>query len=357
MRVRGFYRCRHVRLLHIRMELEDRAACLRQGTFANPTCVCFTYNSFPIMGLFTKRSDDVTFSSFDFLDKHHILYSNSMQDSIYVYDLRQHNADGQQQKEQETEVDTKTVRFQLALPPIDRTRSSRYIQHRRNALPTRIESLHYGDARAGDSSGGGGGAPPFHADPSERLIVVRIVTSPVERGERQFELHIPARALLDHCAAATAAPRPRREGCKDRDDHTSGDEGKDAEEMLPWSAWRDAVRTTPERIVPYTIQARMVAYGMRVVSHPPDWEEGVLHVDSYLPRARRREGVNADADADVVEENTRGGMGKDGMRQAIRLPGDAESKAGLVSVLCEDALLCYKVSGRLRFVMPFSSFA
>ncbi len=280
-----------------------------------------------------------------------------MQDSIYVYALRQHNADDQQQqKEQETEVDTKTVRFQLALPPIDRTRSSRYIQHRRNALPTRTESLHYGDARAGDSSSGGGGAPPFHADPRERLIVVRIVTSPVERGEEQFELHIPARALLDHCAAATAAPRPQREGCKDCDDHTSGDEGKDVEEMLPWSAWRE-VRATPERIVPYTIQARMVAYGMRVVSHPPDWEEGVLHVDSYLPRARRREGVHGDADADVVEENARGGRGKDGMRQAIRLPGDAESKAGLVSVLCEDALLCYKVSGRLRFVMPFSSFA
>lgn len=312
-----------------------------------------------MMGLFTKRSD-VTFSSFDFLDEHHILYSNSTQDSIYVYDLRQQNAeDQQQQKEQETEGDTKTVRFQLALPPIDRTRASRYIQHRRNALPTRTESLHYGSARVGGSSSTGDGAPPFHADPRERLIVVRIVTSPVERGEEQFELHIPARALLDHCAAATAAPRPRREGCKDGDDHTSGDEGKGAEEMLPWSAWRDAaratlpwsawrdaVRATPERIVPYAIQARMVAYGMRVVSHPPDWEEGVVHVDSYLPRGRRREGGNADADADVVEENARGGRGKDGMRQAIRLPGDAESKAGLVSVLCEDALLCYKVSGR-----------
>ena len=48
------------------------------------------------------------------------------------------------------------------------------------------------------------------------------------------------------------------------------------------------------------------------------------------------------------------GAGACGMRQAIRLPGDEESKAGLLSVLCEDALLCYKVSGWLA--VPLATF-
>jgi hypothetical protein len=271
---------------------------------------------------------EVRFSSFDFLDEHHILYSISKEDSIYVYDLRRRSADHKHQKEQEIEADSKPVRFQLALPPINPARTSRYIQFRRNTLPTASAAPNYEGAHAG-------GSPIFHADPRERLIVLRIATSPVERGEEQFELHVPARTFLDHCAETLTAQRQRqRDGCGDVDA-----EGKMA---LPWSAWRDAVRATPSRNVPYTIQARMITYGMRVVSHPPDWEEGVLHVDSYLPRKMSRE--------DGAAEEVGGGKRADGSgtRQAIRLPGDVESKAGLLSVLCEDALLCYKVSGQER---------
>lgn len=266
------------------------------------------------------------FSSFDFLDEHHILYSISKDDSIYVRDLRRRSADHHQQKEREIEADSKPVRFQLALPPINPARTTRYIQIRRNALPTGPPSPNYECPQTGVT-------PAFHVDPCERLVVLRIVTSPVEHGEEQFELHVPARTLLDHCAATRAAQRLRQ---RDR----RGGEVVDEEVVLPWSAWRDAVRATPPRNLPYTFQARMVAYGMRVVSHPPDWEEGALHVDSYLPQERRRD---------------RGaGAGAGGTRQAIRLPGDEESKAGLLSVLCEDALLCYKVSGQLA--VPHATF-
>lgn len=206
------------------------------------------------------------------------------------------------------------MRFQLDLPPISRATTSRYIQIRRNALPrgtTTPPFFSHGVLYHADTNDRLAGSPAFNADPRERLIVLRIATSPVERGEEQFELHVPARALLDHAHGA-------------------------AENVVfPWSAWCSVVRATPTRRVPYTVQARMIAYGMRVVSHPPDWEEGVLHVDSYLPLAKRREGGTG---VGAITTNS-----ESGTHQAIRLPGDAEGKTGLVTVLCEDAVLCYKV--------------
>jgi hypothetical protein len=312
------------------------------------------------------KISEVRFSSFDFLDEHHILYSMSKDDSIYVYDLRRPpNADQNQpqQNEQETEAGMKPVGFQLALPPIHRMTTSRYIQIRRNALPsgTAPPFSEGGKARGSSSSSS---APPFYADPRERLIVLRIATSPVERGEEQFELHVPARALIDHHASVIATERRRRSegghGHGDGDVVVEGDaadlEAAAEAEAVPWPEWRDAVRTTPPQRVPYVIPARMVNYGMRVVSHPPDWEEGVLHVDSYPPRRSRRrrrrtreaggESANAEVVGAMVAGGGGGGGGMCGMRQAVGLPGDAEAKAGLLSVLCEDALLCYKVSGQ-----------
>jgi len=271
----------------------------------------------------------------------------SDEDSIYVYDLRRPSADQHQpqQKEQETEAGTKPVGFKLALSPIHRMTTSRYIQIRRNALPSGTVPPYDTE---GENACGSSSTPPFHADPHERLIVLRIATSPVERGEEQFELHAPARALIDRYASAIAAQRRQREGRVDED----ADAEAETEALLPWPTWRDAVRTTPPQRVPYVIPARMINYGMRVVSHPPDWDEGVLHIDSYPPRSRTRE-VGASANAEVVGARA-GGGGMCGIRQAIGLPGDAEAKAGLLSVLCEDALLCYKVrtgwAGFLRYL-------
>ena len=228
------------------------------------------------------------------------------------------------------------LRFQLALPPINRATTSRYIQLRRNALPTTGNSSSTPPFMDGKSSPGDcdsapvPGTAPFYADPHERLIVARVVTSPVERGEEQFELHVPAQAFLNHFSAAATGQSRRRDG----------DEYKveaDGAVVVPWLEWRDAVRATPPRTLPYAIQARMVVYGMRTVAHPPDWDEGVLHVDSYLTRRRREEVREAEADP------TAGAGARAGTRQAIRLPREVEDKADFLSVLCEDALLCYKV--------------
>ncbi|KAI0253742.1 hypothetical protein BJV78DRAFT_1280787 [Lactifluus subvellereus] len=250
----------------------------------------------------SDQISEVNFSSFDFLDEHHILYSVSKEDSIYVCDLRSCAEHQQQQSQMErgTEKEAEPLRFQLALPPINRATTSRYIQLRRNALPAVREHPSVVE----------GNSPPFHADPRERLIVLRVVTSPVEHGEEQFELHVPARILLEHFTAAQQA------GNKDM--------------VLPWSAWHDAVRATPPRKVPYAVQAQMVAYGMRAVSHPPNWDEGTLYVDSYFPQKRR-------------EAGTGGGE----TRQAVRLPNELPGKADFLSVLCEDALLCYKLDSSM----------
>lgn len=271
----------------------------------------------------------------------------SKDDSIYVYDLRRPSAN-QHQKEQGSEVGTKPVGFQLALPPIHRMTTSRYIQIRRNALPSGAAPP---CSEGGHACSSSSSAPPFHADPRERLIVLRIATSPVERGEEQFELHVPARALIDRYASTIAAQRRRREGRDDGDADADADVEAEADVALPWSAWRGAVRTTPPQNVPYVIPARMINYGMRVVSHPPDWEEGALHLDSYPPRSRTRREAGESANGEAVRAKA-GGGGMCGTRQAIGLPGDAEAKAGLLSVLCEDALLCYKVSGSVGGVSP-----
>jgi len=250
---------------------------------------------------FSKISD-VTFSSFDFLDEHHILYADSFEDSIYVYDLRCGT-------ELSTKAEAGHRRFQLELPSIRRATTSRYIQIRRNALPMRTQEQAQHELNVGDSDGDGVPPPPFHADPHARLVVLRIVTSPVEFGEEQFELHIPARALLEHFAAKK-------------------DAGGDA--VMPWSAWCADTDASPARRLPYIPQARMITYGMRTVSHPPDWDEGVLYLDSYPPRR-----------ANAVKAGSGAGMTGVGTRQGIPLPD--ESGKTFLSVLCEDALLCFKV--------------
>ena len=266
------------------------------------------------------------------------MYAVSKEDSIYVYDLRRDQE--QQLKQRQKEKETRLLRFQLALPPINRATTSRYIQLRRNALPP-TENLHrpppFMNGRI--SIGNGDSAPvpiiaPFHADPHERLIVARVVTSPVERGEEQFELHVPARAFLDHFSVAATGQNRQRD-----DDENKVEE--DGAVIVPWSQWSNAVRATPPRKLPYAIQARMVVYGMRAVAHPPDWDEGVLHVDSYL--TRRRE----EAELDTTVGAGAGVEARAGTRQAIRLPREVEDKADFLSVLCEDALLCYKVSSTL----------
>ena len=289
----------------------------------------------------------INFSSFDFLDEHHILYASSDEDSIYVFDLRR-GQQKQSQKEREEEIGL--LRFHLTLPPINRATTSRYIQLRRNALPTATGPLPNWRGlldEAGIAPGPEPATPPFHADPHERLIVARIATSPVERGEEQFELHIPARAFLEHLSSSAATADIGGNQKMDSDGECE-DEEDDVAVVVPWTAWRNAARTTPPRKLPYTVQARMIVYGMRSVSYPPDCDEGVLHVDSYLPRARSREaGPDTRVEGSEAEQPAAAaGASWYRTRQAISLPVD--DKPDFLTALCEDALLCYKVNYRIR---------
>ena len=209
---------------------------------------------------------------------------------------------------------------------------------------------------AGIAPGPKPATPPFHADPHKRLIVARIATSPVERGEEQFELHVPARAFLEHFSSYAATADIGRKRKREGNGECKGDEDGRVVDV-PWTAWRDAVHATPPRKLPYAVQAHMIVYGMRAVSFPPDWDEGVLHVDSYLPRARRREGsreAGSDTKAEATEDELSAGASLCGTRQAINLPLDDNSD--FLTVLCEDALLCYKVNYlELDLVLFFGS--
>ena len=248
--------------------------------------------------------------AFDFVDENHIILPSSMEDSIYVCNLRPRNVDEfdrkqQQQKDEEIGAELQTVRFQLALPPIIDGMTSRQILLHHNGFPKR-----QAPSTSGRTSGG---ARPFHADPRERLIMLRISTMSIGSGNEECDLHLPARALLDHFAAA--APRQRGESREPV--------------VVPWSAWCDSVCVTP----PFQqLQLQTIACGMRVLSNPPDRDEGVQYIDSYLPQSSRREaGVAAEV------------RGWNGTRQAFRLPREIVGKENLLSVMCEDALLCFEV--------------
>ena len=194
-------------------------------------------------------------------------------------------------------------RFQLELPPIDRATTSRCIQIWRNTLPLCIpdQDLH-GD---GDGIQTSPPPPPFHVDPHERLVVLRISTHPVDFGEEQSQLHVSNKALLKHFAVE-----------------------RDADAVVPWSAWRADAAVTPPRRLPYLPQSSMLTYGLRTVLQPPDWDEGVFYLYSYTSR--------------------KAGAVRAGTRQGIPLPEESSEnfweKRNLFNTLCEDGLLFYHVN-------------
>ena len=220
------------------------------------------------------------FYSFDFLDEHHIVYGSS-NDAIHVYNFREDVASDAEE--------VGHLRFQLDLPPIDcLTRATpydedgtvRYIQIQRNALPFRTQELH----EVSDLT-----PPPFHADPHTRLVVFRIVTMSVGYGGTEFDLHVPAQALLKHFAATKGAP--------------------DRKAAVPWSTWRAYATTTPRRQQPHALDA---------------WYGPLLYIDAYTPRR-----------ADTVKGAVR-------TRWAV-VPDALSGMCNFLSVLCEDALFSYKV--------------
>ena len=233
-----------------------------------------------IHSLFSKTAND--FFSFDFLDEHHIVYGSS-NDAIHVYNFR------------ETLQEVGHLRFQLDLPLIDR---ARYIQVLCNTLPFHSQESHRDVGSDLTCT-----PPPFHTDPHARLVVFRIVTFGF--GGTLFELHVRAQALPKYVAMTKGA--------------------RDGRAVVPWSAWCADATATPTRQLPDVRKALMVACGMHAVSHPPDWDQLVLHVYSYTPRR-----------ADTVKAAV-------GTRQGVRVLDVVSDKEKLMSVLCEDALFCYEV--------------
>ena len=278
-----------MQILHSHLELEDGGTSLLSGreyVIWNCPIESITFH--------LKKISDVTYTSFEFLDEHHILYADSPKDCICVFDLRRCSGLG-------TGAETRHQRFKLDLPPIQRARTSRYIQVRRNALPMQGPDEFRDGENDDDTSTC---TPPFYADPRARLVLLRIVTSPAGTGEKQLELHVSAQALLEHFA-------------------TSRNTGTVV--VVPWSAWRADTAVALVQTVQYLPQARMTAYGMRTVSHPPNCREGVLYLNSYPPRRER---------AGMIGART---------RQGIPLPDKSPEMANLLSALCEDGLLCYQV--------------
>ena len=250
----------------------------------------------------------------DFLDEHHILRTDSTEDSVYVCDLRYGielttkaeagRGDPRYKTELATEAEAGRGRFKLALPPIHPGTTSQYIRVRRNALPMRMQDQAQHELYARDNDGGGASSPPppFRADPRARLVVLHIFTMSNELGEQQFELRIRAQVLLEHLAA------------KRRDANWNA--------VLPWSMWGADAEIIPWCRKVDLPQSHMTTYGMRVISHPPPGRYNVLYVDSYPP---------------VTGVRT---------RQRILLPD--KSPQYFLYALCEDGLLCYMVMSLLR---------
>jgi len=133
----------------------------------------------------------------------------------------------------------------------------------------------------------------------ERLIVLRVVTSPVERGEERFELQVPARALLD------PSPSLHKAGAK-----TTTEE---AASIVPWFAVVPCRACDAPRRLPYGFRggdgrlwdARGVA--------PAGLGRG-RGVRRFVPPAREKDGGSRDW---RKSGGGRKGGGAVGMRQAV----------------------------------------
>ena len=158
-------------------------------------------------------------------------------------------------------------------------------------------------------------AAPFHADPRERLITVRATNPSVQGKSAQHVFHLSARATLFQYLAAR----------------------KDNLGTVPWPAWRGAVYATKDRTLPLAIKSSMLTCGTWAVSHPPDGGKDVLDVDCYLPqRGKVRQSVKVPQELVPDEGGFLDVPWEGGFRRVRCVPG-------VLSVLCEDAILFFTV--------------
>ncbi|KAN0138766.1 hypothetical protein V8E53_003154 [Lactarius tabidus] len=196
-------------------------------------------------------------STFDFLDNDHILFPSSIDESLYVYDIR-------------------------SMPPMNSKRQKSKGTHCFD-IPVAKFLDNYSecslDLRSNSLSAGDG---PFHADPHQRIVTLLLSAGPNPPGvqrQEQCEMHARASALL---AWTTMHPAP-----------------PNACVVVPWSAWGPAAaRVGAARIDDVTLcasKSRFLGSGMRVISPPSVRGDGasVVTVTDYHP-ARVFRGLRAE---------------------------------------------------------------
>ena len=190
-------------------------------------------------------------STFDFLDEDHILFPSSIDESLYVYDIRSMPPIKSRRRKSKG-----THCFEIPVPKF-------LDNHSTCSLDLRCNSLATGE----DAS-----PAPFHADPHQRMITLLLTTdSGAHRDSRpeQCEMHARASTLL---AWTTIHPAP-----------------PNACVVVPWSAWGPAAaRVVTPRVDDSALcasRSRFLGSGMRVISPPSSRGDGtsVVTVTDYHP--------------------------------------------------------------------------
>ena len=231
-------------------------------------------------------------SVFTFLDQNHILFPSSIGDGLYVYDIHTMppiNARGKKLKG--------THCFETSIPRFLGNQSDYRIDLTCNSLATGA------DAAVG----------PFHADPDDRMISLRI-TNPVGMHEgwwgEYHEMHVRAQLLVTWTKRHPAPPN----ACV----------------VVPWSVWAPAAarmvvpRMEDDDDVAYTCpcQSRFPSCGMRTASSPFVRNDGtfVVTITDYHPsRVFRGRRLNFLRPADTLSTEVEAKFGHKAMTTNVEL--------------------------------------
>ncbi len=215
-------------------------------------------------------------STFDFLDEHHILFPSSVDDSLYVYDIRD-------------------------MPPINsRRRKSKGTHCFEIAVSRSLGNLAASsiDLRCNSLVAGQHASPAsFHTDPSQRMVslLINAASDPtdadVHSRREQREVHARASALLAWTKTHPAPPN----ACV----------------VVPWSAWGPAAaRVVAPRLDDTTwctSKSKFLGSGMRVITPPTSHgDASVVTVTDYHP-ARVFRGLQAEKHRARISHTHRNG--------------------------------------------------
>jgi hypothetical protein len=214
-------------------------------------------------------------SVFTFLDEHHILFPSSIDDGLYVYDIRaMHPINMRKQNLKGTHC------FEISVP-----QSWGHEAH--HTIDLTCNSL---------AIGSGATMGPFYTNSHDRMISLWITVgldptgAPANLGRDCHEIHVRAHTLLMWAQAHPAPPN----ACV----------------VVPWSAWSPAAaRVVAPRVDDGALlymcppsQPKFSGCGMRIVS-PPVWSDGtyIISVTDYHParvfRAREQKVLTVNAES------------------------------------------------------------